>query len=304
MIGILAEARIVHNNRNERCCSSMPLLLDTPPEFASTLKNNGTGFDVLSTFSLHHHTGPTRLGSHYHYHCAECTAILHHFQSFCVFPAIFVGIFSPVLHYDHFVFFMAFYNVQLLFVVFPDLYGLPCNFLLLKGFFLALLQMSGAAGTAPYQVFQWKGQSFESNRDRLAAYALNRISHISARRPLVASIVEAILMGPVETISIRVARLLAKQHLIATNLQDLRIAGKHFVRNLVDSNGNAGCLRTILADIVKFDDKFEHAPEFSKPMFKVVINQLAAEYKDVERRLPHAPAFDIPSCADGSGSVE
>ena len=141
MIGTLAEARIVHNNRYARCCSNMPLLLDIPPEFASMLKNNGTGFDVLSTVSLHHHTGPTRLGSHYHNSCAGCTTILRHFPSFCVFPAIFVGIFSPVLHYDHFVFFMAFYNIQLLFVVFPDLYGLPCNFLLLKGVFLALLQV-------------------------------------------------------------------------------------------------------------------------------------------------------------------
>ena len=172
---------------------------------------------------------------------------------------------------------MAFYTIQLLFVVFPDLCGLPCSFLLLKGFFLALFQMSGATGTALHQGFQWKGQSFESNRDRLAAYALSRTSHSSARRPLVASIVEAILMGPMETISIRVARLLAEQHLIATNLENLRIAGDRFVRNLVDSNCDAGRLRTILADIVEFDDKLEHASECSKRMLKVVIDQLAAE---------------------------
>ena len=52
-------------------------------------------------------------------------------------------------------------------------------------------------------------------------------------------------MGPVESISSWVSRLLVEQHLIANMLEDLRREGQLFAPKTVDPNGNVALLRTM-----------------------------------------------------------
>ena len=150
MIGTLGTPSIVHNNRfagRERCSqtrSNNPLSLEIPPEFASPLKNNGTRFEALFAFTLHQHTGPTRLGSHDRNNCAAYITP-RDFPPFYVFSYFYVDIFGHFVYYDHFLeFAMADYHAHLIFAVFPDLYGLLCSFLYLKGFFSFSPQNAGS----------------------------------------------------------------------------------------------------------------------------------------------------------------
>ena len=73
----------------------------------------------------------------------------------------------------------------------------------------------------------------------------HRIFLDRAPGPVVASVVEAILMGPVESISFRVSRLLVEQHLIANTLEDLRRKGQLFAPKPVDPNGDVIFLCTM-----------------------------------------------------------
>ena len=150
MIGTLGTPSIVHKTRfagRERCSqtrSSNLLSLEIPPEFASQLKNIGTRFEALFAFSLHQHTGPTHLGSHDRNNCAAYITP-RDFPPFYVFSYIYVDIFGHFYYYDPFLeFAMADYHAHLIFVVFPDLYGLLCSFLYLRGFFSFSPQNAGS----------------------------------------------------------------------------------------------------------------------------------------------------------------